>query len=128
MLQNFILLSTWTDSAQTSSFVEGWTVFYWAWWLALGPYMGIFIAKISRGRTIRQVVLGCIGYGTLGSAAFFAILGNYAVYLEFNDLLPVVEILEAGGGDAAIEFLIRHEDLWSSWVSADAASKIKAAL
>ena len=56
MLQNFILMSTWTDSAQTSSFVEGWTVFYWAWWLALGPYMGIFIAKISRGRTIRQVV------------------------------------------------------------------------
>ena len=102
MLQNFILMSTWTDSAQTSSFVEGWTVFYWAWWLALGPYMGIFIAKISRGRTIRQVVLGCIGYGTLGSAAFFAILGNYAVYLEFNDLLPVVDILEAGGGDAAI--------------------------
>ena len=51
MVQNLVRMSTWADAARTSNFVESWTVFYWAWWLALGPYMGIFICKISRGRT-----------------------------------------------------------------------------
>ena len=55
MLQNFVRMSTYTDASKGSSnFVEAWTVFYWAWWLALGPYMGVFITKISRGRTLRE--------------------------------------------------------------------------
>ena len=72
-----------TDAAGTTAFVEAWTVFYWAK-IALGPYMGVFITKISRGRTLRELILGGIGYGTLGYAVFFAILGNYALYLELN--------------------------------------------
>ena len=70
MLQNYITMSTWTDPARVPNFVESWTVFYWAWWLALGPFMGIFITKISGGRTIRQVILGSLGYGTLGTRCF----------------------------------------------------------
>ena len=62
MLQNFVRMSTYTDAAGTSSFVEDWTVFYWAWWLALGTYMGVFITKIYRGRTLRELILGGIGY------------------------------------------------------------------
>ena len=48
----------------------------------IGPYMGVFITKISRGRTLRELILGGIGYGTLGCVVFFAILGNYALYLK----------------------------------------------
>lgn len=102
MLQNFIRMSTYTDAAGTTTFVEAWTVFYWAWWLALGPYMGVFITKISRGRTLRELILGGIGYGTLGCTVFFAILGNYALYLELNQLYPVIETLNTVGAPAAI--------------------------
>jgi BCCT family betaine/carnitine transporter len=102
MLGNFVKMSTWTDPGRTSDFVEAWTVFYWAWWLALGPYMGIFIAKISKGRTIKQIVLGCLGYGTLGCTVFFVIMGNYAAYLELNALLPVLQTLNDEGAPAAI--------------------------
>ena len=102
MLQNFIRMGTYTDAAGTTNFVEAWTVFYWAWWLALGPYMGVFITKISRGRTLRELILGGIGYGTLGCVVFFAILGNYALYLEMNQLFPVIETLNSAGAPAAI--------------------------
>jgi BCCT family betaine/carnitine transporter len=102
MLQNFVRMSTYTDAAGTSSFVEDWTVFYWAWWLALGPYMGVFITKISRGRTLRELILGGIGYGTLGCTMFFVILGNYALYLETQQIFAVIETLNTVGAPAAI--------------------------
>ena len=102
LLQNFVLMSTWTDSSRTGDFVESWTVFYWAWWLALGPFMGLFIAKISRGRTIKQIVLGCLGYGTLGCTAFFLVLGGYALHLQNTGAVDVLGVLSTSGAPAAI--------------------------
>ncbi len=93
MLQNFLRMSTWTDPAGSARFVESWTVFYWAWWLALGPFMGIFITKISAGRTIAQVVLGSLGYGTLGCTVFFVVLGTYAVHLNATAQVPLLDML-----------------------------------
>jgi BCCT family betaine/carnitine transporter len=107
MLQNFVKMSTWTDPDQTSDFVEAWTVFYWAWWLALGPYMGIFIAKISQGRSIKQIIFGCLGYGTLGCTVFFVVFGNYSAYLELNGLVPVLQVLNDNGAPAAIVEVLR---------------------
>ena len=97
MFQNFVRMSTWTDPNGTSNFVESWTVFYWAWWLALGPYMGVFITKISKGRTLRQMILGCIGYGSFGCMCFFMIMGNYALYLETSGQLSVLQVLNEQG-------------------------------
>lgn len=102
MLQNFITMSTWTDPAAGSNFVESWTVFYWAWWLALGPFMGIFITKISGGRSLRQVILGALGYGTLGTSLFFIVLGNYAVNLEQTGQLAVLDTLNDAGAATAV--------------------------
>jgi len=101
-LQNFFKMSTYNDSQQTTDFVGAWTVFYWAWWLALGPYMGMFITKISRGRTIRELVICSVGYGTLGCAAFFVVFGGYALYLEQNELVPVLQILNDSNAPSAI--------------------------
>jgi BCCT family betaine/carnitine transporter len=102
LLQNFVRMSTWTDPQATSDFVESWTVFYWAWWLALGPFMGIFIAKISRGRTMQQIILGCLGFGTLGCTVFFVVLGNYAVFQELNGTVDVLGMIGAGKAPEAI--------------------------
>jgi BCCT family betaine/carnitine transporter len=101
-LQNFIRMNSWTDPMSDSGFVENWTIFYWAWWIALGPYMGLFVAKVSRGRTLRGMVFGVIGFGSLGCAVFFSVLGNYALYLELNGTLPVLEILNEQGAPAAV--------------------------
>ncbi|NOX50307.1 MAG: hypothetical protein GXP16_07190 [Gammaproteobacteria bacterium] len=102
LLQNFVRMATWTDPLASGNFVESWTVFYWAWWLALGPFMGVFIAKISQGRTMQQVILGCLGYGTLGCTLFFMVLGNYAVYLELNGIVDVLNQITQNGASQAI--------------------------
>jgi len=101
-LQNFIKMSAYNDSQETTNFVGAWTVFYWAWWLALGPFMGMFITKISRGRTIKELIICSLGYGSLGCAAFFIVLGSYALYLQENNIVPVLQILTDRGAPHAI--------------------------
>ena len=102
MLQNVVRMNTWTDTQEASGFVANWTVFYWAWWIAYGPFVGLFVTRISRGRTIRQLILGMIGFGSLGGAVFYMVLGNYGMHLELSGQLPVTEVLQRDGQPAAI--------------------------
>jgi glycine betaine transporter len=64
-----------------------WTIFYWAWWLVWAPFVGAFIARISRGRTIREFVFGALLAPTLLCAVWFSILGGTALNFELN--MPV---------------------------------------
>ena len=84
------------------TFPQDWTVFYWAWWLVFAPTIGLFIAKISRGRTIRNMVIGSMFYGSLGCAMFMIILGNYGLYLQMTGAVDVVGILNNESPTAAI--------------------------
>ena len=102
VLQNFIRMSTWTDPVAATGFVEDWTVFYWAWWVAYGPFVGIFTARISEGRTIRQVIGGMLAFGSMGAWLFFIVFGNYGMHLELNDLLNVTELMKDPGPPEAI--------------------------
>jgi BCCT family betaine/carnitine transporter len=102
VLQNFIRMNSWTDPFTDSGFVESWTVFYWAWWIAYAPFVGLFVTRISRGRTMRQVIFGMLGYGSLGGALFYMVIGNYALSLELNDILPVTGIMKDQGAPEAI--------------------------
>ena len=102
LMDNFFRMMLWTDPIENSGFVNGWTVFYWAWWAVYGPFMGMFIARISRGRTVRQVVFGTLGWGTLGCAIFFGIIGNYAMNLEITETLKVTTLLKDVGAPATI--------------------------
>jgi BCCT family betaine/carnitine transporter len=102
MLQNFIRMNTWTDAFTESGFVENWTIWYWAWWIAYGPFVGLFVTRISRGRTIRQVILGMIGYGSLGTMIFYVTLGNYGLSLELFETLSITAVLEEQGQARAV--------------------------
>lgn len=64
------------------SWAEAWTLFYWAWWVSWAPFVGTFIARISRGRTIREFVVGVILAPTLLSFVWFTIFGGTAIYLD----------------------------------------------
>ena len=113
LFQNFLKMSTWLDPMRKSDFVESWTIFYWAWWVALGPYMGIFIARISKGRTLKQIILGCLIYGTLGCTLFFMVFGNYSAYLELNGIVSVLSILNEDGAPMAIVQVLKSLPLAS---------------
>ncbi len=100
--QNFIRMNTWTDVFSNSGFVKDWTIFYWAWWIAYGPFVGLFVTRISSGRTIRQVIFGMLAYGSLGGALFYMILGNFGLHLQTTETLAVSSILSNQGGPATI--------------------------
>uniref|UniRef100_UPI003561B0DB BCCT family transporter n=1 Tax=Hyphomonas sp. TaxID=87 RepID=UPI003561B0DB len=73
MVSNMFTMITYTDPIEKSGFVQDWTIFYWAWWIAFAPFVGIFVTRISKGRTIRQVLLGMSVFGSLGVWAFYII-------------------------------------------------------
>lgn len=102
VLQKFPTMMTWLDPAGNSMFPQWWTVFYWAWWGAYAPFMGMFIAKISRGRTIKNMLLGALGFGTAGCVMFFTVLGNYGLDLQLSGQMDVVQSLNDLGGPATV--------------------------
>ena len=116
VFQNFIKMATWTDPLQKAQFVETWTIFYWAWWLALAPFVGMFISKISRGRTIREVIFGMLGFGSLGCALFFIVLGNYALDLELTGAYPVAEQALGESPSTAIAAIIEMLPFGKFWL------------
>jgi len=69
--------------------VERWTIFYWAWGLSWAPFVGSFIARISRGRTIREFMIGVIGMPVLLSILWFATFGGTALYYELFEHVPI---------------------------------------
>ncbi|MCQ1061248.1 BCCT family transporter [Photobacterium sp. ZSDE20] len=108
MLSNFFVMATWAEpfggygSFENTHFPQDWTIFYWAWWLVFAPSMGLFVARISRGRTIKQMVTGSIFFGSMGCFLFFMILGNYGLSLQLSGALDVVGILNSEGATKAI--------------------------
>ncbi|MGM0651039.1 MAG: BCCT family transporter [Bacteroidota bacterium] len=88
-MQNFFSLSTWTETYQQSTWQNGWTLFYWAWWISWSPFVGMFIARISRGRTIRQFILGVLIVPTLLTFFWLSTFGGSALYLEINSLADI---------------------------------------
>ncbi|WP_392544110.1 BCCT family transporter [Oryzobacter telluris] len=83
--QDLAMMSARTDAAGGDGMAEwlsGWTVFYWAWWLSWTPFVGMFIARISRGRTIRQFVTGVLLVPSLVSLVWFAIFGGAAIHTQ----------------------------------------------
>ena len=91
-----------TDPFGDKKFVSGWTMFYWGWWLTFIPIMGIFIAKVSQGRTLKQVLLGQMVYGTLGCCTFLGLLGGYSLYLQRHGIVNLVAILAKEGNEGVV--------------------------
>ena len=123
MMTNFFVMATWAEpfggygTFENTHFPQDWTIFYWAWWLVFAPSMGLFVARISRGRTIKQMVTGSIFFGSMGCFLFFMILGNYGLSLQLSGAVDVVGILNEEGATKAI-FSILAELPFSSLVIA----------
>lgn len=85
-----MLSATTADSPETQKFLASWTIFYWAWWVSWAPFVGVFTAKISRGRTVRQFILGVLLIPSTIIVAAFSILGGTTIWLQrqYGELVP----------------------------------------
>ena len=104
---NVIPMGFWTAGTDKEvAWQGGWTIFYWGWWISWAPFVGMFIARISRGRTIRQFMVGVLFVPT--SIAFFwlCMFGGNAIYMEL--------MAEGGVGTAGIVDMVRAWDLPSA--------------
>ncbi|MGM0898946.1 MAG: BCCT family transporter [Bacillota bacterium] len=90
---NFLSMSFNLEPLNTDrrAWVDGWTVFYWAWWVSWAPFVGIFIARISRGRTVREFMLGVLVVPSLVCFIFFSVFGVSALDLEQNGIAQISE-------------------------------------
>ncbi|MDO5118689.1 MAG: BCCT family transporter [Coriobacteriales bacterium] len=82
MIQNFIGLSTYMDAGRTNNFPQDWTIYYWAYWMVWCIAAPFFIGNISRGRTIKQTVLGGYIFGVGATISSFVVLGNHSLGLQ----------------------------------------------
>lgn len=82
MIGNFFELSTFTDPQRTTSFPQNWTIYYWAYWMVWCVAAPFFIGSISRGRTVRQTILGGYTFGVGSTLVSFIILGNYSLGIQ----------------------------------------------
>lgn len=104
-LNKVVRLALNTDTYAASGTPQNWTVFYWCWYLALAIHNGMFFAKISKGRTVRQLVIGAILAQTIGSWLFFGIFMNYSIYIHQTQAVDLAGILATAGQGEAITAL-----------------------
>ena len=97
MFQNFIELSTYTDPGRTSNFPQDWTIYYWAYWMVWCIAAPFFIGNISRGRTVRQTIIGGYIFGVGSTIVSFIILGNYSLGMQISGAADFIAQYEASG-------------------------------
>ncbi len=107
--QHFFELSFYTESfggaagAQSyEGFQDGWTIFYWGWWIAWSPFVGMFIARISRGRSVREFVLGVLLIPVVFSFLFMGIVGGAALHAQIEGATILNTIAETGQEELAM--------------------------
>jgi choline/carnitine/betaine transport len=100
------------QGGEVATWLSYYTVFYWAWWISWTPFVGMFIARISRGRTIRQFVTGVLLVPSLVSLVWFAVFGGSAIKLQMDG----VDIYGAGGVEAQL-FTMLENFPWATFTS-----------
>lgn len=97
MVQNFIVLSTYTDPLRSTGFAQDWTIYYWAYWMVWCVAAPFFIGNISRGRTIKQTVIGGYIFGAGSTLTSFIVLGNYGMGLQTSGEYDFISKYGANG-------------------------------
>ena len=108
-IQNLPQLSFWVETfygAEGSSWQNPWTIFYWGWWISWSPFVGMFIARISKGRTVREFILGVMLFPTLLSFLWMSSFGGSALWLQTTG---VADIASAVTGDVSTALFVMLE-------------------
>lgn len=94
-LSEFVRMSLRLTPFRESSWVGDWTIFYWAWWLSWSPFVGLFIARVSKGRTIREFVAGTLLVPSAACFLWFSVFGGTALNLEIFEGVPLAAAAQA---------------------------------
>ena len=116
MVQNFVELSTFTDPARTSNFPQDWTIYFWAYWMVWCIAAPFFIGNISRGRTVRQTILGGYVFGVGSTLVSFIVLGNYSLGLQTDGAADFIAEYEESGDLYELILKIIHSMPHSSFI------------
>ncbi|MBF8758252.1 MAG: BCCT family transporter [Pseudomonas putida] len=106
MIQQYVHMSLFTDPAGDGAFTRNWTVFYWLWWVSYAPGVAMFVARVSRGRQIKEVVFALLLGGSFGCWFFFGALESYSMHQFINGQIDVPKLLSTVGGEAAVTDLL----------------------
>lgn len=98
-------LSFWTETFEGTNWQNGWTVFYWGWWIAWSPFVGMFIARVSKGRSVREFILGVLIIPSLLSFLWMSTFGGSALFLEMNQIANITDAVNANVATALFEML-----------------------
>lgn len=93
-ISSFVHDSLWINPFGDNSWLGSWTIFYWAWWIAWGPFVGTFIARISKGRTIREFVLGVIFAPSTASLVWFSVFGSLGLSRDGSLIQEAIKTTE----------------------------------
>lgn len=115
-LDSFLGRAFATQAFRTHDWMKAWTLFYWAWWIAWSPFVGMFIARISRGRTVREFVTGVLLVPTLFTFLWMTVFGNTAIFLDMG--VAAGELSRDVAADASVALFQFFEYLpWSGFTS-----------
>ena len=98
-------LSTWTESLSGTSWQGGWTVFYWGWWISWAPFVGMFIARVSKGRTIREFVVGVVMVPSLLSFFWMSTFGGAALKTQIDGTRDVAAAVNENVATALFDLM-----------------------
>jgi len=98
-------LSFWTESFEGTTWQSGWTVFYWGWWISWSPFVGMFIARVSKGRTVKEFILGVIILPSLLSFLWMSTFGGSALWLQLSGTADIEGAVNANVATALFEML-----------------------
>jgi choline/glycine/proline betaine transport protein len=91
-LDELVRLSFWTETYTQGDWQNGWTIFYWGWWIAWAPFVGMFIARISKGRTIREFIGGALLAATGLTVVWLSAFGGSALYVELSGVGGLLDV------------------------------------
>lgn len=100
-----VSLGTWGESYSNTDWQGAWTIFYWAWWVSWSPFVGVFIARISRGRTIREFTLGVLLIPMMILFFWFTTFGGVAIHMELAGNFGLIEAVQADTGSAIFKLI-----------------------
>ena len=96
MASDFVRMTTWTDPIAGTGYPQDWTVFYLIYWFVFGPFTGLFVAKISKGRKLRDIIINMLLSGSAGLFCFFGIMTGYQQDLRIRGILDIPAMLANG--------------------------------
>jgi choline/glycine/proline betaine transport protein len=113
-LNNFIPWGLYVGTGDEAAWQGSWTVFYWGWWMAWAPFVGMFIARVSRGRSLREFSIGVLVVPTVITFFWFAVMGGTGIWQQFGPGGPA-GVIEAVNADISKPLFVVIENLAGGW-------------